>query len=636
MDRMMGQRRRVDTPALSLSSLDLAAALAAESRPATGAVQRDWQIQDRQRGGASDVPSPQPLHRDFGEIAVWDAGHADHDRPPLAAPVAQRENAQHTNEGNTLETGGAVVGPEGGALDPALADRITSKSNSGASLDQETRGAMEGAFGTSFAEVHVHADSEAHDFNRSLSARAFTTGSDIFFQDGAYQPNSPDGQQLLAHELTHVVQQRAMSVNEPLTVGATDSGYEREADATSAAVANAIDSDHGLAGMTTPGGGPGVARMIQRAPTGLIQRDEPKPGDAKEGDKKEGDHKEGPKGAIAIGTKFATGYEHEFEATPPVQLGPVQFTGLKLAIATLDATVSAVPGGHGEAENKATGGVEYDVAKGVALKVETEQEFHKRMEGTWMEFTPKLKEGGKLSKEGGEVGIEVDAETEHGLTGLKFTILEGKFEEGHVHFATLSLVRELKYKPSPIELKNGTKVELEAAKVTAELKFNPNSAMIRKYVLESAEAIGVEGLIAGGLILGGAVAIIWFFAELGRGEEIAARGDEAAKKANALKGSFVNVMKGDPPDGSPEGAEGAKAAEQQLNTAPIPRPLASEYWQKHQIELWNKADKEVGAPAYDAAVEAYKKEHWFEMMIGETQNLHVLQRVLSAALNYNP
>src|SRR5205814_9311657 len=62
-------------------------------------------------------------------------------------------------------------------------------------------------FGIDFSNVRVHSDAKADTLNRSLNAKAFTLGHDIFFSRGAYQPGSVGGNRLLAHELTHVVQQ---------------------------------------------------------------------------------------------------------------------------------------------------------------------------------------------------------------------------------------------------------------------------------------------------------------------------------------------------------------------------------------------------------------------------------------------
>ncbi|MDH6086544.1 eCIS core domain-containing protein [Umezakia ovalisporum] len=77
----------------------------------------------------------------------------------------------------------------------------------GESLPQNLQQPLEQAFNADFRQVRVHKDSQAHQFSQSLQAKAFTTGKDIFFRQGEYQPSSQQGQELIAHELTHVVQQ---------------------------------------------------------------------------------------------------------------------------------------------------------------------------------------------------------------------------------------------------------------------------------------------------------------------------------------------------------------------------------------------------------------------------------------------
>jgi len=84
---------------------------------------------------------------------------------------------------------------------------IQSKRGSGQSLDGGTQNFMESRFGYDFSNVNVHTDADSDTLNRSLNARAFTTGSDVFFRSGEYNPNTSGGKELLAHELTHVVQQ---------------------------------------------------------------------------------------------------------------------------------------------------------------------------------------------------------------------------------------------------------------------------------------------------------------------------------------------------------------------------------------------------------------------------------------------
>ena len=74
------------------------------------------------------------------------------------------------------------------------------------------------AMGADFSGVRVHTDTQSDQFNRSIQAKAFTTGQDIFFRQGAYQPGSQSGQELIAHELTHVVQQNGQSVQRKSTM----------------------------------------------------------------------------------------------------------------------------------------------------------------------------------------------------------------------------------------------------------------------------------------------------------------------------------------------------------------------------------------------------------------------------------
>ncbi len=86
---------------------------------------------------------------------------------------------------------------------------IRSKTSGGQPLPAETRSFMEPRFGNDFSNVRVHQDQGSAQLNNQLNARAFTYQNHIFFGEGQYQPQSPQGKQLLAHELTHVVQQGA-------------------------------------------------------------------------------------------------------------------------------------------------------------------------------------------------------------------------------------------------------------------------------------------------------------------------------------------------------------------------------------------------------------------------------------------
>lgn len=114
---------------------------------------------------------------------------------------------QHGVKGAPVQVQRFAGGPQtnGGAA-PATVDHALSES--GAPLSTSIRGNMEQRFGHDFSQVRVHSSSSAAKSARDVNARAFTVGHDIVFGAGQYIPGTHEGQKLLAHELTHVVQQR--------------------------------------------------------------------------------------------------------------------------------------------------------------------------------------------------------------------------------------------------------------------------------------------------------------------------------------------------------------------------------------------------------------------------------------------
>lgn len=131
-------------------------------------------------------------------------------------------------------------GNEPAELDDETAGAINSRRGYGGALDEGMAAKAGGAMGHDFSDVNVHTDTTADTLARSVGARAFTTGNDIFFREGEYQPQSQHGQSLLAHELTHVVQQGAAapSVQGKMTVNDPDDAFEAEADQVADAVMN--------------------------------------------------------------------------------------------------------------------------------------------------------------------------------------------------------------------------------------------------------------------------------------------------------------------------------------------------------------------------------------------------------------
>lgn len=85
---------------------------------------------------------------------------------------------------------------------------LNSSKGGGQPLSEDTQQSMNNAFGEDFSTVRVHTDSNAVQMNQELGAKAFTNGSDIYFNSNQYDPQSKGGQHLLAHELTHTLQQK--------------------------------------------------------------------------------------------------------------------------------------------------------------------------------------------------------------------------------------------------------------------------------------------------------------------------------------------------------------------------------------------------------------------------------------------
>lgn len=169
---------------------------------------------------ASAVPrsiapnSPSALQADF----VGRPRLGSHLSPPMAGSIAQQKK------------GGAAR-----ILQPKLAPGVEAfevnlqQRGGGWTLPKEVQARMEKTLGADFSDVRIHVGSEVP----AIGAIAFTWGSNIHFAPGYYSPHTPHGQQLLAHELTHVLQQRAGRVRNPFGNGVAvvqDQALEAEAD----------------------------------------------------------------------------------------------------------------------------------------------------------------------------------------------------------------------------------------------------------------------------------------------------------------------------------------------------------------------------------------------------------------------
>jgi hypothetical protein len=168
--------------------------------------QRTPTIQTKLRVGAAGDTSEQEADR-IAKDVVRGLGMSGSERDPNAVEAHSVEQADRIGRAPSLP-----VGMEGGEVDPDTEELIAKSRGGGQPLPDAVRTPMEGAFGADFGNVRIHTDGDADSLNASVSARAFTTGQDIFFSEGEYKPGSSKGDEVLAHELTHVVQQGGAGV----------------------------------------------------------------------------------------------------------------------------------------------------------------------------------------------------------------------------------------------------------------------------------------------------------------------------------------------------------------------------------------------------------------------------------------
>ncbi|MBW3662391.1 MAG: DUF4157 domain-containing protein [Actinobacteria bacterium] len=154
------------------------------------------------------------------------------DAGPAGGPAAKIQSLQRA-------AGNAAVGhllqrEEGAGAGAASVKDIVGKGG-GSPLPEDVRGEMESGLGADLSGVRVHTDSKADESAKAVNAHAYTSGSDVVFQQGKYDPSSTDGKKTLAHELTHVVQQSqgpvdGTSVGGGIKVSDPHDRFEQEAD----------------------------------------------------------------------------------------------------------------------------------------------------------------------------------------------------------------------------------------------------------------------------------------------------------------------------------------------------------------------------------------------------------------------
>jgi hypothetical protein len=210
-------------------------------------------------------------HLDVGLLlpSIWGFGPASF--TPVGGPPGSDPNALPPL---SRKADGSAVPVDA----PSVAAGLRARAGAGGTLDGGTRAEMERALGTGLEGVRIHTDGGADRLAHALSAQAFTTGRDVFFRAGRYDPATADGRRLLAHELVHVAQQArapvgGVSVGGGLSIGEPGGAHEREADAVAGrVVAGAVPTGAATRAPARATGGPGPVTS-----RGTVQR-QPHPG----------------------------------------------------------------------------------------------------------------------------------------------------------------------------------------------------------------------------------------------------------------------------------------------------------------------------------------------------------------------
>jgi hypothetical protein len=166
---------------------------------------------------------------------------------------------------------GSLVGRDGDEENSPVLDVVGK--GGGAPLPADVRTDMEAHLDADLSDVRVHSGGAAAESAKAVQARAYTVGNDVVFGSGAYEPGTDQGRHTLAHELTHVVQQRsgpvdATPVGGGIAVSHPDDRFEREAEASAEALRHGDRGDAAPAGPTT---GASVQRQEVPEEEGAVQ-----------------------------------------------------------------------------------------------------------------------------------------------------------------------------------------------------------------------------------------------------------------------------------------------------------------------------------------------------------------------------
>ena len=214
-----------------ISSIQRLATPEEDKMPATndGRMAEDKKIQEKPMVQKMEAPKEEE------KPAVQKMEAPKEEEEPIQAKAEEEEAVQAKAEeeepiqakAEEEEPIQAKAGSGGGVASQAVTAKINSTKGRGNPLPMATKGKMESAFGRDFSDVHIHKDTSSVELNKELHAQAFTHGKDIYFNSGKFNPENREGGHLLAHELTHVVQQNN-SVQKKVQLKAKSTRFQKD------------------------------------------------------------------------------------------------------------------------------------------------------------------------------------------------------------------------------------------------------------------------------------------------------------------------------------------------------------------------------------------------------------------------
>lgn len=171
-------------------------------------MKEDQLVQEKREPGIQKMDKPLEEDEAVKPPALQKMDMPKEEEDPLAQGAVQKMDMPKEEEEKPGAAPAVMTKSDGTQMaSPQVSQGIESSKGSGSALPDATRTEMEASFGYDFSDVNIHTGQEATDLNKDLHAQAFTHGQDVYFNAGKYSPETTEGKRLLAHELTHVVQQ---------------------------------------------------------------------------------------------------------------------------------------------------------------------------------------------------------------------------------------------------------------------------------------------------------------------------------------------------------------------------------------------------------------------------------------------